>query len=109
MLQKTINFKKAKCRPFSQAITIGDFIFVSGQLPINPDTFQLVSDDFKEQTRQCFRNMDHFLEKCDLKLSYILKTTVYITDMSYVHELDEVFAEYLSEPYPTRTIVCVSA
>ena len=109
MIQKAINFKKDLNSRFSEAITVGDFIFLSAQLPVDTATGKLVSDDFSEQVRQCFRNMKDLLEQCDLPLSYILKTTVYITDMEKLNELDEVFAEFLRDPLPTRTVVGVTS
>lgn len=109
MIQKAINFKKDLNSHFSQALTIGDFIFLSAQLPVDTATGKLISDDFREQVRQCFRNMKAILQQCDLPLSYILQTTVYMTDMEKLKELDEVYAEYLRDPLPTRTVVGVNA
>ena len=109
MIQKAINFKKDLNSHFSQALTVGDFIFLSAQLPVDTATGALVSDDFSEQVRQCFRNMKDLLQQCDLPLSYILQTTVYMTDMEKLQELDEVYAEFLRDPLPTRTVCGVTS
>lgn len=109
MIQKPINFKKDLNRHFSQALTVGDFIFLSAQLPVDITTGKLVSDDFREQARQCFRNNKTILKECDLPLKYVLKTTVFMTDIGNIDALDEVYAEFLHDPLPTRTVVGVSS
>lgn len=109
MIQKPINFKKDLNRHFSQALTVGDFIFLSAQLPVDIASGTLVSDDFMEQTRQCFRNIKTILKQCGLPLNYVLQTTAYITDIDRLDDLDKVYAEFLHDPLPTRTVVGVSS
>ena len=105
MIQKPINFKKDLNSRFSDALCIGDFIFLSAQLPLDPETGTLICDDFKEQARQCFRNIKALLQRCDLPLNYVLQTTVYLTEIDRLDDLDDVYAEFLVEPLPTRTVV----
>ncbi len=110
MLQEVISSKDAPkaIGPYSPAIKIGDFIFTSGQLPLVPETNELISDDIQEQTRQCLDNLQAVLKETSIDLNYVLKTTVYITDMNDFAKMNEVYAEYFNDPYPARSACEVS-
>ena len=93
--------------PYSQAIEAGGMVFVSGQLPINPETGEFAEGGVKELTRQSLTNMQHILAEVGLTLDNVVKTTVYLADMSDFAAMNEVYAEFFSAPYPARSAVAV--
>lgn len=95
--------------PYSQAIKLGDFVYLSGQLPVDPQTNELVNDSIMEQTYQVFQNIEAVLAEMDLELRHILKTTVYLTDLADFDEMNQIYATVMSEPYPARSTVGVAA
>ena len=111
MLQETIKSDKAPkaIGPYSPAIKIGDLVLLSGQLPIVPETGELAGDTIEEQTAQCLRNLAAILAETGLSLDYILKTTVYMTDLGEFGRMNEVYGSYFHEPYPARCAAEVSA
>ncbi|ACV47068.1 MULTISPECIES: Rid family detoxifying hydrolase [Halomicrobium] len=94
--------------PFSQAMQDGDRIYVSGQGPVDPESGEIVSEDIKEQTAQTLENLETILEAADASLDDVLKTNVYVTNMDNYDAVNEVYAEYMSEPYPARAAMEVS-
>lgn len=90
--------------PYSHAVSAGGFIFVSGQLPINPAT-NSISDDVKEQTRQSLCNCISIIKDCGAAVEDVAKATIYIKDMNQFAAINEVYAEYFSAHKPAR--VCV--
>jgi len=95
----------ASIGPFSQGIRDGDTVYVSGQGPIDPDSGDVVSEDVQEQTERTLENIDAVLSAADLSLDDVVKTTVFVSDMRYYDEVNEVYGEYMSEPYPARSAV----
>lgn len=95
--------------PYSPAMQLGDFVYVSGQLPVDPATNELVSDDIREQTQQAINNMQAVLSAVDLELRHVVKTTVYMKDLAQFEQMNEVYALYFQEPYPARSCVQVAA
>ena len=95
--------------PFSQAIRSGQFLFVSGQLPIDPATGAIVSDDQVLQLRQCMANIAAIAKEAGTSLATTVKTTVLITDMSKFGALNEEYARFFNAPYPARACFEVSA
>ena len=93
--------------PYSQAIEAGGMVFVSGQLPINPATGEFAEGGVKELTRQSLTNMQHILAEVGLTLDNVVKTTVFLADMSDFAAMNEVYAEFFSAPYPARSAVAV--
>ena len=93
--------------PYSQAIEADGFVFASGQLPIDPSTGQFAKGGIKAQTRQPLLNAQHVLRAAGLELSHVIKTTVYLSDMSHFGAMNEVYAEFFSEPYPARSAIAV--
>lgn len=93
--------------PYSQAIEAGGMVFVSGQLPINPKTGEFAEGGVKELTRQSLTNMQHILAEVGLTLDNVVKTTVFLADMSDFAAMNEVYAEFFSAPYPARSAVAV--
>lgn len=93
--------------PYSQAIEAGGMIFVSGQLPIDPTTGEFAIGGVKELTRQSLTNMQHILAEVGLTLDNVVKTTVFLADMSDFAAMNEVYAEFFSAPFPARSAVAV--
>ncbi|MFC4386366.1 RidA family protein [Gracilibacillus marinus] len=94
--------------PYSQAIDAGDFVFVSGQIPLNPQTMEVVEGDIAKQTEQVMKNLQAVLEEANLTFSNVVKFTIYITNMDDFATINEVYATFLKEPYPARATVEVS-
>lgn len=93
--------------PYSQAIEAGDMIFVSGQLGLNPTDGSL-SPDVVEQAKQSLKNIGEILKASGCDYSNVVKTSVFITDLSAFAAVNEVYATFFSKPYPARSCVEVS-
>ena len=106
---KVISTKKAPAAigPYSQAIRIGNLIYTSGQIPIDPATGVFVEGGIKEQTRQSLTNVKAILEEAGLSMSNVVKTTVFMADMGDFADMNSVYAEFFTEPYPARSAVAV--
>lgn len=95
--------------PYSQAVRVGNTIYLSGQVGFNPATMSLVSEDFAAQAEQTFKNINAVVTACGATLAEIAKLTIYVTDLSEFSKLNEVMANYFKQPYPARTTIQVSA
>ncbi|MBP2234608.1 2-iminobutanoate/2-iminopropanoate deaminase [Sinorhizobium kostiense] len=95
--------------PFSQAIKAGDLLFVSGQLPIDPATGELVSNDPVEQARQCLKNIAAIAQAAGSGIERAVKTTVLLTDLSKFADINNEYATFFQKPYPARACYEVSA
>ena len=106
---KVISTKKAPAAigPYSQAIRVGNLVYTSGQIPIDPATGTFVEGGIKEQTRQSLTNVKAILEEAGVNMSHVVKTTVFMADMSDFADMNAVYAEFFSEPYPARSAVAV--
>ena len=106
---KTISTTKAPAAigPYSQAIKVGNLVYTSGQIPIDPKTGSIVEGGIKEQTRQSLTNVKTILEEAGLTMANVVKTTVFMADMNDFAEMNAVYAEFFSEPYPARSAVAV--
>lgn len=93
--------------PYSQAIMAGNMVFASGQVPIDPATDQFVPGGIKEQTRQALVNASNILAQAGTDLSHVVKTTVFLSDMDNFAAMNEVYAQFFSQPYPARSAVAV--
>jgi 2-iminobutanoate/2-iminopropanoate deaminase len=91
--------------PYSQAIKANGMVFCSGQIPIDPATGDFVSDDIAEQTEQVFRNLSSVLEAAGCGLGSVVKTTVFLADMSDFAAMNEIYAKYFTENKPARATV----
>jgi len=94
--------------PYSPGIQIGDMVYLSGQIPSVPDTNEIVSNDIKEQTQQVINNMMAVLAEMDLELRHVVKTTVFMKDLSMFADMNEVYALFFEEPYPARSCIEVA-
>jgi 2-iminobutanoate/2-iminopropanoate deaminase len=108
-MKQSIVTKKAPAAigPYSQAIKAGNFVFLSGQLGINPETGEFVPGFVIEQTEQIFKNIKAVLAEVNLTLDQVVKTTVFLFDMSDFAAMNEVYAKHFKEPYPARSAVAV--
>ncbi len=106
---KAISTQKAPAAigPYSQAIQVGNLVFTSGQIPIDPATGVFVEGGIKEQTRQSLSNVKAILEEVGLTMSNVVKTTVFMADMNDFAAMNSVYAEFFAEPYPARSAVAV--
>jgi 2-iminobutanoate/2-iminopropanoate deaminase len=94
--------------PYSQAVRWGDLIFVSGQIPIDPATSQVVGGDIAAQTERVLKNLAAILEAAGASLGQVLKTTVYLRDLNDFGKMNEVYARFFSEQPPARATIQVA-
>ncbi|MBO9314120.1 MAG: RidA family protein [Chloroflexus sp.] len=94
--------------PYSQAIKVGNLIFVSGQLPINPATNELITDDIGAMTRQIFANIAAILQAAGSSLDRIVKTTVFLADLNDFAAMNAAYAEHFGDTPPARSTVQVA-
>lgn len=95
--------------PYSPGVKLGDFVYLSGQIPVDPETGNLVEGDIRRQTHQVFQNILTILEEAHLRFDHVVKTTVFLTDMADFAAMNEVYAQYFEEPYPARSCIQVAA
>lgn len=91
--------------PYSQAVKAGGFIFLSGQIPLDPQTMQMVEGDIRTQTRRVFENLKAVLAAAGTSLDQVVRVTVYLADMNDFAAMNEVYAEFLGEVKPARSTV----
>jgi 2-iminobutanoate/2-iminopropanoate deaminase len=110
MGKKVIQTEKAPkpIGPYSQAIRAGNFIFLSGQIPIDPKTEELVKGDIRQQTRQVLENIRGVLESQGLGMQDVVKVTIFLKDMGSFNQMNEVYATYFSSSPPARSTVEVA-
>ncbi|MGQ9524063.1 MAG: RidA family protein [Armatimonadota bacterium] len=94
--------------PYSPCVRAGGLLFVSGQIPVDPATGQIVTGGFREQVRRCLENLKQLLEEAACSLDCVVKTTVFLTDLSFFNEMNEVYKEYFPTDPPARSAVQVS-
>lgn len=94
--------------PYSQAIEIGNFVFTSGMIPINPATGELVTGSVEAQAEQAFSNLQHLIEASGSSMDKVIKTVVFIQNMEDFGKINEIYAKYFPEPYPARSCVEVA-
>jgi 2-iminobutanoate/2-iminopropanoate deaminase len=93
--------------PYSQAIRTGNFIFLSGQIGIDPQTKQLVEGGVEAQAKQIFKNIQAVLKEAGLGLQNVVKATVFLKDMADFKKVNEIYAAHFQPPYPARSAVAV--
>jgi len=94
--------------PFSQAIRHDGTVYVSGQGPVDPDSGEIVGEDVREQTARTLENIDAVLTAADASLGDVVKATVFVRDMDDYDDVNDVYAEYMSDPFPARSAVEVA-
>ncbi len=96
--------------PYSQAVACGDWIFLSGQIPLDPETNRLVEGEIEEQTEQVFANLRAVLEAAGCSLEHVVRTTIYLVDLGQFPRVNAVYARHFTtEPLPARATVGVAA
>ena len=106
---KQIKTEKAPAAigPYSQAIISGNTVYCSGQIPINPETGE-IPEGVANQAHQVFKNIKNLLEAAGTSIDKVIKTSVFIKDMNDFAEINAIYAEYFTEPYPARSCVEVA-
>jgi reactive intermediate/imine deaminase len=94
--------------PYSQAIRAGDTVYLSGQIPLDPKTMELVKGDIRAQARQVFENLAAVAEAAGGSLADATRLTIYLTDLAHFPVVNEVMAEYCTEPHPARATIGVA-
>ena len=98
----------AAISPYSQALQIGQLLFTSGQVPIDPETGAIVEGGIQEQARQSLNNIKAILNAAGTNMGAVVKTTVFLQDMNDFAAMNEVYAQFFQEPYPARSAVQVA-
>lgn len=93
---------------YSQAVKVSDTVYLSGQIPLIPETMTLIEGDFKAQAEQVFKNLDAVCEAAGGSLQNIVKLNIYLTDLSYFPIVNEVMGSFIQEPYPARAAIGIS-
>ena len=111
MTRETIHSDSAPAAigTYSQAVKVGQFVFLSGQIPLVPTTMEVVEGDFAARARQVFENLGAVAGAAGGSLNDAVKLTIFLTDLGNFATVNEVMAEYCSEPYPARAAVQVAA
>jgi 2-iminobutanoate/2-iminopropanoate deaminase len=102
------NNAPAPIGPYSQAVTAGNFLFVSGQIAMDPSTGELVLDDIKTETKQVMENIKAILTEAGIDFSNVIKTSIFLTDMQNFAQVNEVYGTYFADAYPARETVQVA-
>ena len=95
--------------PYSQAIRIGDFLYTSGQIALDPKSGKFLSGEIKEETEQTLRNISAILKADGLELENVIKTTVYLSDLNDFVQMNQIYEKYFSKNKPARACVQVAA
>jgi 2-iminobutanoate/2-iminopropanoate deaminase len=94
--------------PYSQAVRVGDLLFLSGQVPLDPATGQMIEGDISAQARRVMDNLGAVLKRAGLSFAQVARTTIFLADMSDFAKVNEVYGSYFSEPFPARATVQVA-
>ncbi len=95
--------------PYSQAIATGELVFTAGQIPINPESGQLLTGDIEAQTHRALQNLQALLHAAGSSLAAVMKTTVFMTDLADFKRMNAVYAQYFASEPPARSTVQVAA
>lgn len=108
MKKISTNKSPAAIGPYSQGIDIGNMVFVSGQIPVNPETGAM-ADSIEEQTAQSLNNIKNILREAGLSMKNVIKTVVFLDDLSDFAAMNKVYESFFSDPFPARSCVEVAA
>ncbi len=95
--------------PYSQAVRCGDMVFCSGQIPIDPATGALVAGSIEDQAHRVLKNLQAILQAAGTGMNQVVKTTIYLTELSNFQKVNQVYGSYFQKPFPARVTVQVSA
>jgi len=109
-MKQIINTSKAPAPigPYNQAILANGFLYVSGQIAINPETNELVLNSVEEETKQVMNNLSAILEDAGFSFDDVVKTTIFLSDMSLFPKVNELYGSYFSKDFPARETVAVA-
>ncbi len=109
MSKKIINTTQAPAPigPYNQSVLANGFLFISGQIAINPATGNIEANTISDETEQVMKNLEAILKEADLDFSHIVKTTIFLSDMAHFATVNEVYAKYFSADHPARETVAV--
>ncbi len=110
MTRETIHTNNAPqaIGPYSQAVRAGDTIYLSGQIPLDPRTMQMVSGDIEAEIRRVFDNLRAVAEAAGSSLANAVKVNVYLTDLAHFAKVNEIMASYCTQPFPARAAIGVA-
>lgn len=94
---------------YSQAVKVGDVVYLSGQIPLVPETMTVIEGDFSTQVRRVFDNLSAVAEAAGGSLQDVVKLNIFLTDLSYFGTVNEIMAEYFQQPYPARAAIGVAS
>jgi 2-iminobutanoate/2-iminopropanoate deaminase len=94
--------------PYSPALRVGQFLFLSGQIPLDPTTGQLVEGDIRAQTTRVLENLGELLKAGGAGFGHVVRTTIFLADMNDFAAVNEIYASYFQQPYPARATVQVA-
>jgi len=94
---------------YSQAVKVGDVVYLSGQIPLVPETMTVIEGDFATQVRRVFDNLTAVAEAAGGSLQDVVKLNIFLTDLSYFGTVNEIMAEYFQQPYPARAAIGVAS
>lgn len=95
--------------PYSQAVRAGQTVYLSGQIPLNPDTMEMITESFTAQAIQVFENIKAVSAAADASLDHIVSMTILLSDMAYYPEVNEIMFQYFSDPFPARAAYAVKS
>ncbi len=102
------NQAPAAIGPYSQALDLGNMVYLSGQIPVNPATGQM-PEDIEAQTKQAMENVTAVLKEAGLTLAHVVKTTIFLADLGDFAAMNAIYESFLAKPYPARSCVQVAA
>jgi reactive intermediate/imine deaminase len=94
--------------PYSQAVRVGDTVYLAGQIPLDPVTMQMVEGDFEKEARRVFENIKAVIAASGGTFAQVVKVTIFLTDFANFAKVNEMMAQYFQEPYPARSTVAVA-
>ena len=103
------NAAPAALGPYSQAVRVGDIVYISGQTPLDPSTMELVSGGINSQAQQVFENLSAIARAAESELAHAVKLTIYLTDLDNFQSVNKVMLNYFEEPFPARVTVGVAS
>jgi len=109
-MKKIVNTNNAPAPigPYNQAVNAGGFLFVSGQIPMNPSTGEIISSDIKAEAKQVMENISAILSEAGVGFGDVVKTTIFLTDMQSFAQVNEVYGSYFTDQFPARETVQVA-
>jgi reactive intermediate/imine deaminase len=93
---------------YSQAVKVANTVYISGQIPLDPNTMELISEEIEPQIHQAFKNLENIATAAGGQLTDVVKVSIYLTDLNHFTSVNEIMSQYFKEPYPARAVVEVS-